>query len=252
MLKADEKKQSPARVKTHNMEPRCWTRWLSLLMLPLFLGLIYTSFRQLSAAVIDSQTQQFLTFWQQSLAKQKDDFQLAASALDIVRQGANRVIALAPSSPDYLTALGQVENWAMADALRRGESLDSAQVQKGLQAYREAIRLRPAWPYGWADFAMAKSRAGEIDQEFFSALQQATRLGPWEKNVMDTVSQLGLWYQGLLPVRVRLAVDAQITRYAQNYPTDVMTIARAQNKTKVVCSLLEKPESFPQDCPPAA
>ena len=118
----------------------------------------------------------------------------------------------------------------------------------GFFRYRLAILVRPAWPYAWADFTMAKARARQIDDEFFAALERATTLGPWERRVMDTVTQLGLWYEPWLPEDVARAVQWNVVRYAKAFPRQAMATARAQQKVDKVCPLLDRPERFRRDC----
>ncbi len=223
-------------------------RLSALLLLPVIGALAFTSFQQMTASVVNSQTQLFFDFWNDELKENPAEFQLQEQALQTVRDGANRAIAFAPLSPDYLVARGKVEDWAVTEAQRKGVAPDTVTQQEGLQAYREAILKRPAWPYAWADFAMAKARANEIDQEFFQALERATDLGPWEQQVMDTVTLLGLWYRDWLPQESLLAVTANLVRYAKTYPAQAMAIARTQNKTSLVCPLLDHPERFKKEC----
>lgn len=62
-----------------------------------------------------------------------------------------------------------------------------ASHRDALRALRRAASLRPAWPYVWADIARVKLRLGEIDAEFNDAVENAARMGPWEREV-----QLGI------------------------------------------------------------
>ncbi|MTI12907.1 hypothetical protein [Sansalvadorimonas verongulae] len=222
-----------------------------LLLLPVLGWLIVTSLQNLKASAVNSQTQQYMTFWREELRQSKGQYTLPEKMVKVARKGAERAIALAPNKPEYRVAQAQVEDWVVQDAQRHGKVLDAgdkAFQQQGIQAYREAIKMRPAWPYTWADLAMAKARANEIDQEFFNALERATTLGPWEQPVMNTVTQLGLWYGDWLPATVKTAVDENLVRYAGKYPRQAMTVARAQKKTDVVCPLVPKPEWFRRDC----
>lgn len=238
--------------RAHKQNRLIYKRLPVLLLLPLLIGLSVESFHMLSSAVVDGQTREYLNFWQKKLTTEKDKFSLSEEAVATARAGAARAALMVPNSPEYQAAIGKVESWVVTQAQRTGGQIDQSHYQEGLDAYRQAIRLRPAWPYVWADFAMAKARAGELDQEFFNALTQATRFGPWEQSVMDTVTQLGLWYRNWLPVSVKGTIDDNVKRYAQTYPYGAMAIARLQNKREIICPLLNKPEWFRKDCPPVA
>ncbi len=219
-----------------------------LLLLPILALLITTSFQKMKASIINSQTQQYLAFWRKELKHKKQGFILPEKAVQTAREGAERAVALDPDSPVYLTALGNVEDWVVNEAQRQGKPVDKVAQQEGLEAYRKAIALRPAWPYAWAEFAMAKARASEIDQEFYNALERATTLGPWEQTVMDTVAQLGLWYGDFLPGEVRVAVDGNLARYAEQYPWQALALGRRLGRVEVVCALVLEPEKFRRDC----
>ncbi len=220
----------------------------ALLLLPLLAIMIGTSFQQMKASVINGQTDSYLAFWHEELKQDGEGFAVSDKSVATVREGAERALALAPGAPEYLSAKAKIEDWVVTDAQRQGFVPDKEYQQQGLQAYRDAIVQRPAWPYTWAELAMAKARASEVDQEFFNALERATSLGPWERQVMDTVTQLGLWYGDWLPDEVKVAVDENLVRYADVYPAQAMAIARNQDKTEVVCPLVSRPEWFRRDC----
>ena len=246
---SSRKRRSSSRKSRNRKSGLLYKRLLSLLLLPLFVGLTMKSFQLLSAAVIDGQTRNYLAFWQERFNKDKEQFTLSEDAVAIARAGAVRAADLVPNSPKYQEVIGKIEAWVVLQAQRNGSVIESSHYQKGLAAYREAIRLRPAWPNVWADMAMTKVRAGEFDKEFFDTLRMAAKFGPWEEGVMNTVTQLGLWYRNWLPADLKATVDDTIARYAENYPHQAMTIARLQDKREVICPLVSKPEWFRKDCP---
>ena len=70
------------------------------------------------------------------------------------------------------------------DALRRDLYLEAA------GHYRTAARLRPLFPYGWANLALAKHHAGEADAEMWHAFDQAMANGRQEIGVERMLAEL--------------------------------------------------------------
>ena len=52
--------------------------------------------------------------------------------------------------------------------------------------------MRPGSPYVWASIALLKLRLGEMDAEFYGALERAARLGPWEPAVQIAIADSAL------------------------------------------------------------
>ena len=53
-------------------------------------------------------------------------------------------------------------------------------ISKAYLAHKETIKLRPHWPYSWANLALIKSDLQQFDVEYLYAVNQAERYGPWE------------------------------------------------------------------------
>ena len=75
--------------------------------------------------------------------------------------------------------------------------------QKSIAYYKQLIQRRPAWPHGWMNFAVAKARLGELDDEFKNALFQLLKTGPWEKNTRPFLIQLSLLSWSVLDANER-------------------------------------------------
>ena len=90
------------------------------------------------------------------------------------------------------------------DALRRDLYLEAA------GHYRTAARLRPLFPYGWANLALARHYAGEGGAEMWHAFDQAMRYGRHEIGVERMLAELAYarWAE-LTPERVA-AVQAMV------------------------------------------
>jgi len=68
-----------------------------------------------------------------------------------------------------------------------------------VEHYRRSIQLQPTWPHAWMDLANVKFRLAEIDQEFYEAVRNAVKYGPWEPGVQAAVVRLGIVLWAELP-----------------------------------------------------
>lgn len=96
-----------------------------------------------------------------------------------------------PSHPDYLEDMAQLYHWTI---LQQGLSGDKLRRNLAIASdfYQQAIQRRPAWPYAWANYALAKAQLRDWDDSFRHALRQAIQLGPWEPAVQKAVVEAGL------------------------------------------------------------
>ena len=100
-----------------------------------------------------------------------EDWDDALSKLD-------QALALAPELAGYQNTAGILYEWRAALSTN---SINTDEVtrprQQAMEAYRQAIQLRPAWPDSWAYLARQKALAGEPDEELRFALIRALTLG---------------------------------------------------------------------------
>lgn len=61
-----------------------------------------------------------------------------------------------------------------------------------IAALREAVAMRPRWPYAWATLALAKAAAGEVDEELERAVANAARFGPHEPRIRPQLADVYL------------------------------------------------------------
>lgn len=188
-------------------------RWLLGLPAMLLLALAFnTAWNLLQSEVWRSQTQDFLDYWAQtqtdgSLAVDKNNWQLTLA-------GADNALAHMPNSPDLQVMRAKV----LDRGVRYGWSDTKTEEPMELDAWQQAITLRPAWPYSWSDYAMARSQRSLIDQPFAQALIRANQLGPWEQRVMTTSTILGRYYQGWLSDSLQRTLDNSLERLRRLYP----------------------------------
>jgi hypothetical protein len=90
------------------------------------------------------------------------------------------------------------------DALRRDLYREAA------GHYRTAARLRPLFPYGWANLALAKHHAGEADAEMWHAFDRAMTYGRRETGVERMLAELAFGRWGELTPERAAAVRTMI------------------------------------------
>jgi len=164
---------------------------ISLVVL-LFLSavLLITAGRFLLASVWDNQVDSFLGGWQQQGGEPSRD------AWQVAHDAANTAISISPiENASYYNHLGRVWEWQQfSKPFGHPAAIESR--QQALVAYRQAIQLRPQWPYSWLSLASTKLRLLQLDEEFMHALQMAAQLAPWRLTSNKQVAEIGLmtWF----------------------------------------------------------
>lgn len=183
---------------------------LSVLPIILFLMVCFGHlFREGLGYLYSQQSSGFLKFWHQESLDSEWDGRIQSTNYVNAVNGAERVLTYSPHNPLFLGQLVRIHDW-------QGSNDDLA-VQNALDIYRQLILLRPAWPYYRADFAVAKARAGELDNEFKQALLDAMRLGSWEKDVLDKVARLGWLYRSEFDPVLQREIAKNLIRYISAY-----------------------------------
>lgn len=166
--------------------------------------LVLAGIRMAGAGVAAYRAEAFMTHW--AMQGREPAAQAWAEAAD----AAQRAQAWYPAANgEYQDRLGRVHSWrfykqpfgpaatlALLVATPDVHAINASRRQ-ALSAYREASRLRPFRPDGWARLAHAKLYLLELDAEFEHAYASAARLGPFSGGVQQEVAQIGLqsWYQ---------------------------------------------------------
>lgn len=154
-------------------------------------------------------------------------------------QSLRRALALEPDHPDHLDLMARLlELRAMNDGMGKEERVEAR--QQALADYRQAVALRPAWPYSWAGLMQAKLMAGEIDGEMRRALRQAVELGPWEPAVQLMVAEAGFSAWKHLDAGLRRQVIDNAVRGMQRQPRNMIQSAGRHGKLAVLCAWLSQ------------
>jgi len=124
-------------------------------------------------------------------AWQLSPFDMSDNEWDEIQHNLERAREFDPENPELLMASGLAYEGRFAyDAVQYPQAREDR--EKALAYYRQSVKLRPSWPYGWIDLALVKYRLGELNQEFYDALAISAELGPWEPGVQRVIIDIGL------------------------------------------------------------
>jgi hypothetical protein len=144
-------------------------------------------------------------------------------------------LALEPSNPNFVEPSARLHE-LRALGLPRGGREARDGLRQALAQYREAAAMRPGSPYVWASIAMLNLRLRDLDFEFYSALEHAGRLGPWEPQVQLAMIDVGLaawkWLSGPGKESVLGALDRGLLRQGP----DIGRLAAVQGNLPQVCA----------------
>lgn len=168
-------------------------------------------------------------------------------------------VTLSPFNADYREGLARVHEARFIMAAP-GTLEARPDREEAAQLYREAIVLRPTWPYAHAALAYALLRAGGHQDEMELALAEAARLGPWEPLAMEAIVDIGLdaWYQ-LTPASREVVTGTlsrsqswQAGQLGERHADRVWAIVSVHRKQALACSFLPMTEERNRrNCNPA-
>lgn len=179
-----------------------------------------------------SQTRSYLDKWiEQDEPSSNSEMEEAMDAINIA-------LRIYSGNPEYFRLKALVlEHSAKGKPVWNPET--RSQLQQALQLYKQAIALRPSWPYSWSGMARMKLKMLEIDAEFESALTNMMRLGPWESKINLTVVELGFITWTQLSIPAQELVQTAIKRSLISQKTNLYLLAKRHNQEFLV-STLEK------------
>ena len=166
-----------------------------------------------------------------------------ASALASVREA----LALEPSNPHFVEHSARLQE-LRALGLQRGDPAMRDGLRRSLAQYREAAAMRPGSPYVWASIAMLKVRLNDMDFEFYSALEHAGRLGPWEPQVQIAMIDVGLATWKWLSRPGKDWVLGALERGLLREAVEVQRLAAIHGTLPLVCAEAGKPPRIAALC----
>lgn len=167
--------------------------------------------------------------------------------IDSADQHLQRTLARFPNNPDYLDLSGRLKE------LRAGQpGVVGREGRELLQAaagdYRQALAVRPLWPYSWANLLGVKSRLNEVDAEFRRALLRSVETGPWEPRVQIQVLESGLQHWDSLGRAERMLVQQQLAAAVSVQPRPVFERVRVFGRADLLCPLRVPQPQIEQYC----
>jgi hypothetical protein len=122
---------------------------------------------------------------------------------------------------------------------RRGASTEArlAAARSANVDFRLALVQRPASAFTWANLALSKFELGEADDELMQALARAQELGPWEPEVQQAVTFVGLGLWTRLKPAEQQAVLRTMERGARRDAAKIAAIAQAYQRSDLFCAL---------------
>lgn len=146
-----------------------------------------------------------------------------AGKLAEARASLREALQFEPSNPLFVEQLARTEEMKAA-------------FSPSLADWREAARMRPGSPYAWASIALLKLRLGQMDAEFYGALERAAQFGPWELSVQIAIADAGLAAWRRLAPPARALVIADLERALLRQAPEVRRIAVAHGTLPAVCA----------------
>ncbi|PHS73120.1 MAG: hypothetical protein COB22_02305 [Cycloclasticus sp.] len=208
-----------------------------ILLILIGIVLLVTSSRMMLASFWGNQVNSFLIDWEQHGVEPESE------AWQVAYEAANKAITLSPvADAEYYNYLGRVWEWQQFTK-KFGDSTAQASRQNALIAYRQAVALRPQWPYTWVSLAYTKLRLLQIDEEFMHALNTAAKYSPWRIKSNKRVAEIGLmaWFD--LDQATKRTVITAIQRTVNFNVNEARWLekrATQSNQLLILCGVIEQ------------
>ncbi|MFA4968304.1 MAG: hypothetical protein WC540_01625 [Sulfuritalea sp.] len=174
-------------------------------------------------------------------------FRREEDALPQVIERLGRALAIAPDNAWALEFMGAMQFETVRGATDPQAAV--AAVRKSRDSFRRALRQRPTASQTWVNLALAKQSLGELDGEFFAALEQSARYGPWEPPVLVIGLQLGLGAWDRASPAQREGILQMRDRAVQRDVASVNRIARDYNRPELTCDPKAPKSADGSPCP---
>ena len=148
-------------------------------------------------------------------------------------------IELMPDNASLINTLGRLYEFR-AFQMERSSISRELHALKAIIQFRKAATVSPAWVYPWLNLVQTKARAGQLDPEFTRAYFQATLLGPWERNAMPPLIELGLHAYGVMTIGQQKKVDSYIDKVANGEADYIAGALQSRGSKAAVCEQLKK------------
>jgi hypothetical protein len=202
----------------------------SLLAATVLLLAAWMALRMGAASWAAEDLEQSLTFWDKrtndtGLPPTQAEWQASMSALQTA-------IARNPRDPH----LKELESRLLALTIRTGEGVTNRQPES-IAPLERAAALRPTSPYTWASLAASLYANGKVDARFFAVMERVVETGPFEREALFVVIDLGMATWESAPKSTQLAIQTALKNADRRESATIVTIAQRRGKLEQVCGL---------------
>lgn len=202
-----------------------------LVALPVSVVCLLLSVPMILAGIASEHAELALRNWQQSDSPPSEGY------WSMSLQRAETAVERAPVvNGEYLDRLGRVLLWGPLVA-PEGSAVESQQ-QGALQAFRQSVEVRPAWPWSWLRLAYAKQGLQQMDDEFDLAIHRASELGAGRVEMDSDLAALGFSAWGDLTTSQRtviLKAAGRSAAYSKNEAQQMYNLASASGLVTQLC-----------------
>lgn len=174
-------------------------------------------------------------------------FRRDADPLPQVIERLGRALAIAPDNAWALEFMGSMQFEAIRGATDPQIAVAAARASR--DSFRSALWQHPTASQTWVNLALAKQSLGEIDGEFFAALEQSARYGPWEPPVLLLGLQTGLGAWDRASPAQRELILGMRDRAVQRDAASVNRIARDHSRPELACDPKAPKSADGRPCP---
>lgn len=132
--------------------------------------------------------------------------------------------------------LKELESRLLALTIRVGEGVTN-RLSESIAPLERAAALRPTSPYTWASLASALYANGKVDVRFYAVLERAVEAGPFEREALFVVIELGLAVWDTAPKSTQLAIQTALKNADRHEAAIIVEIAQRRGKLEQVCIL---------------
>jgi len=223
------------------MENKLFTRMIALVVIPAFLYMIYVAGSWGLADIHFSLAKKEINNWQSGkITLEEKDW-------DRLRATLSKAVRLDPKNPEIHEILAYAIEGHFFTAVSKEPEAQTVRLL-ALEHFRKAVILRPVWPYGWANLASIKYRLGQIDDEFFEALHNTVKFGPWEPGLQRLVVELWLNELAAFPQEEHRFVLEVVSRALEKQPDRILELIRKKGYLALICLIKKDNTSVVDYC----
>lgn len=147
---------------------------------------LYCSWQQVTVGNSYYRVKNNLDIWQQSPS--------LANELSVknMLEEIGSAIEKFPDNALYYQLRAQTTEWLVYAKPTERERVKATLLNAAYKDYKKSLELRPTWAGSWVGMATIKWKLDELDESFYSYLQQAEKFGPQDSLTHIFYSEFGL------------------------------------------------------------